>query len=265
MTDRLPPLDAAGIELALSELSSALEWPPTPGLAEAVGDAVSTLPRRGLVPFWRPMRRGLALALLAALLLVGLAAAAIGFALGGLRISFGEPPAASPLAPSQVLQRGLGEEVSLDKAAERLGFTMLLPTDPALEVPAHVFVADPPTGGALALVWDDQPGLPADPESGIGLVITEFRADIGPEVFEKLLDAGVRVVATSVNGLPGYWIEGGDHFFFYRDANGQIVDTTLRLVGPTLVWERDGLTLRIEGAPTVDEAVRIAASLTPRE
>jgi hypothetical protein len=264
MTDRLTPQDSA-LELALSELSSALDWPPTPALADAVGHAVRTLPRRQFLPVWRPMRRGLALALLGALLLVGLAAAAIGFALGGLRISFGEPPAASPLAPSQILERGFGEEMSLDQAAERLGFTMLLPTDPALDAPAHVFVAEPPPGGALALVWGDQPGLPADTESGVGLVITEFRADIGPEVFEKLLDAGERVVATSVKGLPAYWIGGGDHFFFYRDANGRLVDTTLRLVGPTLVWEQDGLTLRIEGAPTVDDAVRIAESLTLRE
>jgi hypothetical protein len=71
------------------------------------------------------------------------------------------------------------------------------------------------------------------------------------------------VEAATVNGRPAYWVAGGEHFFFYRDENGQIVESTLRLVGSTLIWEQDGLTLRIEGAPSLDEAMRIAESLAP--
>jgi hypothetical protein len=67
----------------------------------------------------------------------------------------------------------------------------------------------------------------------------------------------------SVSGAPGYWIEGGEHFFFYRDADGEVVDDTLRLVGTALVWEQDGLTLRVEGAPNLAAALRIAESLAP--
>jgi hypothetical protein len=67
----------------------------------------------------------------------------------------------------------------------------------------------------------------------------------------------------SVNEGPGYWIEGGEHFFFYRDADGEVVEDTLRLIGTALVWEQDGLTLRIEGAPSLRDALRIASSLSP--
>ena len=49
--------------------------------------------------------------------------------------------------------------------------------------------------------------------------------------------------------------------FFYRDASGRIVDTTLRLVGSALIWDEDGVALRVEGAPDLASAMRVAASL----
>ena len=57
-----------------------------------------------------------------------------------------------------------------------------------------------------------------------------------------------------VGGATGYWIEGGEHFFYFRDADGEVLETTIRLVGTTLIWERDGLTVRIEGAPSLAAA-----------
>jgi hypothetical protein len=95
-------------------------------------------------------------------------------------------------------------------------------------------------------------------------VVTQFRADIGPQTFEKVILSGTRVEPTAVSGSPAYWIEGGEHYFFFRDANGQVLDATIRLVGSTLMWERDGLTVRIEGAPSLADAVRVAESMTLR-
>ncbi len=89
----------------------------------------------------------------------------------------------------------------------------------------------------------------------------QFRADIGPETFEKMLLEGTRVDAVVVNGQNGWWVEGGVHAFFYRDAEGQMVDTTLRLVGSALIWEDAGVAMRIEGAPDLASAMRVAASL----
>jgi hypothetical protein len=113
----------------------------------------------------------------------------------------------------------------------------------------------------VALVYGDRSGFPADAKSGIGVLITEFRADIGPESFEKLIQQGVRVEEVSVNGTTGYWVAGGNHYYFYRNADGEVVDGTLRLVGDTLIWEEDGLTLRIEGAPSLAAAQELAAAL----
>jgi hypothetical protein len=257
VTDQLRP-DGDGLEAALSDLALAIDWPVTPALAPSVAATI----RAGKQPptRWRPARRGLVLGVLAALLVVGLATA-IGFALGGLRITSGGPPPGSPLPASVVAERGFGQPVAMDEAAESLG-ELLLPTDPALGDPDHVFF-DSRTQ-SVALAWGERPGLPADRASGLGIVVTQFRADIGPQTFEKVINSGTRIERVVVGGAPAYWIEGGEHYFFFRDANGQVLEGSIRLVGTTLMWERDGLTVRIEGAPSLADAIRIAESMALR-
>jgi hypothetical protein len=246
------------MEAALADLAAAVEWPATPPLAASVGAAIRAGAPRGFR--WRPARRALVLGVLAALLLAGIAAA-VGIALGGLRIlGTGDPPG-SPLAPELVAERGLGERVTLARAVDELD-GLLVPVDPALGTPDHVYY-DARTD-AVALAWTDRPGLPADPESGLGVVVTQFRADIGPQTFEKLLNEGVAVEQVVVGSSTGYWIEGGQHFFYFRDADGNVVESTIRMVGTTLMWERDGYTVRIEGAPDAATATRIAESMELR-
>lgn len=254
MTDPRQP----GMEAALADLAAAIEWPRTPPLGTSVGAAIRAgAPRTA---GWRPARRALVLGILAAILIAGLAAA-VGIALGGLRILDSGDPPGSPLAPELVAERGLGERTTLDRAIAELD-GLLVPTDPALGTPDHVYY-DAGTD-AVALAWTDRPGLPADPESGLGVVVTQFRADIGPQTFEKLLNEGVAVEQVVVGDTTGYWIEGGQHFFYFRDANGEVVDSTIRLVGTTLMWEQDGYTVRIEGAPDLEAAKRIAESMELR-
>ena len=249
--------DLAALEAALADLATAIEWPATPRLAAAVGATIRA--EAPQVSGWRPARRGLLLGLLAALLLIG-AAAALAVALGGLRIISGGPPPGSPLPNAVVIERGFGDEVELDAASASLG-GLLVPDLPALGQPDHVFFDD--RTQAAALTWAGRDGLPADPETGLGVVVTQFRADIGPETFEKVIHSGTRLEPVVVNGANGYWIEGGEHYFFFRTPDGEPLETTIRMVGTTLMWEQDGLTVRIEGAPTLADAVQIAESLRP--
>jgi hypothetical protein len=257
VTDQLRS-DDYRLEAALSDLALAIDWPMTPALAPSVAATI----RAGKQPRvrWRPARRGLVLGVLAALLVVGLATA-IGFALGGLRITSGGPPPGSPLPASVVAERGFGQPVAMDEAAESLG-ELLLSTDPALGDPDHVFF-DSRTQ-SVALAWGERPGLPADRASGLGIVVTQFRADIGPQTFEKVINSGTRIERVAVGSATGYWIEGGEHYFFFRDADGRVLEGSIRLVGTTLMWERDGLTVRIEGAPSLADAIRIAESMVLR-
>ena len=252
--------DVLGSELRA--LADTLEWPLTPPIAAAVRAQVAAepAPRKAWVGCWRPARHALLLAVLAILLAVG-AAVGIGFALSGLRLHFGGPPPGSPLPQSVVAQRGFGARTDLPTATSRLG-SLLVPDASVLGDPDHVYYED--RTRAVAMAWGARPGLPADPASGVGIVITEFRADITPGTFEKVLHEGALLQRTAVSGRPAYWLAGGEHFFFFRGPNGEPIDSTIRMVATTLMWEADGLTLRIEGAPTMADAVRIAESMRAR-
>ncbi|HEX6654892.1 MAG TPA: hypothetical protein VF153_01645 [Candidatus Limnocylindria bacterium] len=261
MSGQLPRHDALDLELAA--LAAELEWPATPRIADSVAATLAADPARAGGWWrggWRPARRALLLAVLAAVLLIGLAAG-IGFALGGLKIIFGGSPPGSPLPPELVAERGLGQRTDLESAAAHLG-GLFVPTDPALGAPDHVYF-DSRTS-SVALAWGSRPGLPADPATGLGIVVTQLRADVTAGTFVKLLHEDAVLDTTNVRGAPAYWISGGDHFFFYVDPNDQPVEGTLRVVGNALVWEREGITLRIEGAPTLADAVRIGESMQIR-
>lgn len=246
MTDRrngtrIGPAAHDALETRLVELARHLDFPATPQIRDEVMRGV----RSSTAPRWR-----LALAAVAFVALLGAIGAAIGFGVGGLR--FAPAPSLPPLPSGIVAERGLGERLSLDAARERLAFEPRLPA--ALGAPDDVYVADPPDGGVLTLVWRDDDGA-------VDLLVTELLAGIGPDTFEKIVIEGTVVEPTTVGDSPAWWVGGGSHPFFYRDASGAIVHTTVRLAEPTLFWEEEGLTTRIEGAADLEDARRIAASL----
>ena len=245
-----------GLETRLAELGPEIAFPATPPLAVLV--AVRLAQPGRVTWLMRPISRGLALALIATLLLAGIAVA-FGIGLGGLRLVFG--PASFSPAPSMAVGPGLGMPTSLDAARAQVTFDLRVPTLPELREPDLVYLAEPPAGGAVTLLYAERPGFPADPASGIGLIVTQFRADIGPDLFEKLINSGVSVLPALVHSESAWWVAGGDHFFFYRDAQGVRVESTLRLASPTLIWEEGGVTHRVEGAPSLADAVRVAESL----
>lgn len=251
MTEPRLPLEAR-----LEDLSAAVDWPATPDLASAVGADLQVLLRRG--PWWRSAPRAMALGLLAAILLAT-AALAAGIALGGLRITFGEPPVSA--APSLARDRALGSIVTLAQARELAGFVPRVPALDELGAPDRVYFDEPPSGGQVGLAWGERRGYPAQDAGGIGLVVTQFRADIGPETFEKSLLTGTSVQEVRVGGRAGYWLAGGEHFIYYLDDRGEPVETTLRVVGNALIWEDGGLTIRVEGAPSLAAALRVAESM----
>jgi hypothetical protein len=254
MPDRMTP----SLDDRLLDLGAAVAFPPTPPLATLVAERLrEPMPPAGAW-FGRPLGRSLAIAVAATVLLVGMAAA-IGIGLGGLKLTFG-PASFSPL-PSLVAGPGLGQRSSLVDARHAVTFTLRVPELDELGEPDLVYLAEPPVGGAVTLLYGERPGFPADPATGIGLIVTQFRADIGPEYFEKLIDSGVSVTPSSVGGSAAWWIAGGDHYFFYRDADGRLIESTLRLAGPTLIWEASGVAHRVEGAPTLADALRVAESL----
>jgi len=67
---------------------------------------------------------------------------------------------------------------------------------------------------------------------------------------------------TEVGGTSALWFDN-PHEVVILDASGQPRTETSRLAGHTLIWEKDGAVLRLEGDVTMQRALEIAASAEP--
>jgi hypothetical protein len=266
------------LEQALADLAAALEFPPTPDLAAAVGARLDEAPARapararrrpwliGLSGWRRLAVAGLVAVLLAAAVLVASPgtreAVARRLGLRGVGVELGGPPPPTVTTrPGERLDLGLGGRVTLEEARRRVGFPVLVPDVAGFRQPAAVFVNEnAPPGGRVDLVYRARPGLPASPFTDAGLLVTEFQGQPSPLFLKKVAVAGL-VEEVTVGGEPGYWFSGEPHFFTYQDARGAVRDERTRLAGNTLIWQRGDLTLRLEGEITKQEALAIAESM----
>ena len=64
----------------------------------------------------------------------------------------------------------------------------------------------------------------------------------------------------TVNGQPGVWIPS-IHEIGYSDRTGGFRTDTVRRSGPVLLWQRAGVTYRIEGLRTLAAAQRVASTM----
>ena len=243
MTDRL--------DAALADLAGAVEFPPTPDMRLRIADRQAGVPRRR---FFSPLPRALVLALIG-LLVLAAAAAALVLSVPGLRLT---------LVPSQPTT-----SVSVDPLGTRLALGAAVPVDEvanlapdALGPPDEAYVID--DGAITSLVYAAGDGLPELDGTDIGLLIQAFDGALDREQVEKLVgEVGVSVTAVSVDGADGYWIEGPPHLLRYLGPDGEARAEATRLVGDTLVWERDGTLYRIESGLGIDETLRIAETIEP--
>jgi len=268
----LAAIDDVALEGALRDLATALAYPAA---GSAASDIASRVRQRIVAeppasarrnPFgWlggRPIRRSLVVAI-AALLVLAAVAGAVTFGLPGIRIIFGGPTPsliASPSAPigSPVGQAlGVGTLLSIEDAERLADLDLILPPDPAIGPPDAAYLL----ANRVALVWSERPGLPADPATGVGLLLSEFKGTIDDGYFQKTLESGTEVTPVTVNGGPGYWISGPPHFFWFVDPSGQAIDDVHRVVGDTLIWTDGDVTYRLESQLGMDEAIRLAESL----
>jgi hypothetical protein len=225
----------------LVALGRELEFPETPDLAPAVLTRLES----GGRPF--PWRRAAALAL--ALLAIGVVAAfavpdsrsAIlrWFHLGGVTV---ERVETLPPAVERSQAGGLGRKLTRTDAEEALGFRLVLPP---LEGSPAVYVLD----DSLATVIVRAYGHP--------VLLSQFRSP-NQDVLKKLAVGNTTIEPVQVNGQPGLWLEGGPHTLTYLGRDSFFRERTVLIHGNVLLWVRDGITLRLEGALTRDQALAIA-------
>jgi hypothetical protein len=163
----------------------------------------------------------------------------------------------------------LGRPVSLEDAQAAVDFPVLVPAA-GFSTPQEIYLLDQDQGPMVSFVYPAAPGLPATDETGVGALLTQFKGEADRDLIEKgLRNDGAQethLEAVSVGGEPGYWISGAPHTFFLvcYDA-GECRQERYRLAGNVLIWEQDGVTLRLESVLPRDDALAIAESIPAPE
>jgi hypothetical protein len=279
MIERLGLATLPVLEAGLLDLGRALETPPTPDLAADVGARLRARSSSGLEPLRgraatrrrpvvRSLRRSLLLAAAIALVVVGVALG-VGYGLRLLSIEFGtvpSPEATAARSPGAGLDDrvgaalGLGEASDLQRVAARSDIRVHVPD--LLGPPDEVYVGGPSLRGQVAFIYharDDLP--PSQLLHRAGLLVTQNAGRFDERLAGKLIGTGTTVEPIDVDGAAGYWIAGQPHTFWYLAPDGTMLFEGERQVGDTLVWERDGVLYRIEGAVDKARALEIARSM----
>lgn len=254
------------LERRLEEVGRRLELPPDPSLAPRVAAHLRQRPRRA--PWYAAMRapRAYAVAGAALLLLGGLlvvlpgvrTAVADWLGIPGIRIEV-DPGTRPPSVTRTELD--VGERVALAEAAAAVSFEVLEPTLARLGAPDAVFLDDRFGSGRVTLVYDAGGGLPRAAETGVGLLLTQFEATLDADLVKKLAFEGTVVEPVAIGDDRGYWLGGDPHVILYGRSGGGVLEDTVRLAGNTLVWQHDGVALRLESALSKRQALRIARSV----
>jgi hypothetical protein len=260
--------DQRDIEQRLALLRADIAWPATPLLAGRVGARISRpVIVRGP---WFQSRWALAAAAVLVVAAGLLAytpsrdAIASWFNLHTIITRVNHLPSPSPQPSGPVGKRlGLGDPTTLGAAQSKLSWKIVVPA--SLGQPDGVYLQLPPLGppqGEVTLVYTARPGLKPSPQTGVAVLVTEANGKVDANFFGKMLGSDATLEDVTVNGHPGYWISGTPHGFFFTDADGNFRNETFRLATNTLIFDDNGIIVRIEGDLTKAQALEIATSLS---
>lgn len=161
----------------------------------------------------------------------------------------GPTPRATPSPPGQA-------HSTLADARRRARFRVTVPA--TLGLPDEVVISDGDPPRVVSLLYRPGAGRPATGTGGVAVALDEFDGTLGP-VFQKYaLTRSAEEVA--VGPYRGLWVRG-PHEVVYVDRNGSVLSESARLAGNTLIWEARGVTLRLEGAYSREQAIAVAVSV----
>ncbi len=288
------PADAV-LAAELREIGRRLDLPPPPDLRAAVRArlaepggrapagrapggragrrlALAAPARRWVAASW-PAR--LAAALVALAVLAGgvlgaspraRAAVADFFRIGPIRVHSGPapvPPSSLP-SPSPASRFGAPppdtRTSTLAEARAQAPFPVTVPA--ALGTPDEVLVGTAVRPGVVALRYGPGPGRPPPSGTtgppGLAVELDEVAGTV-TQYADKYVIGDTRVVRVEL-GDGGWWIPS-PHELLYLDPSGQTQYESARLAERTLIWQRDSVTYRLEGAFSKEQALAVARSL----
>ena len=236
------------LELALRQLGATVAFPPEPDLAAGVRRRLGESSARR----WAP-RRLVAVALAVVVLAVGAAMAVPSartavlewLGIKGVKVTRVETlPKVSLLSDF-----GLGERISLAEARRRAPW-LVEPHLDNLDPPDQIYYSDAVPLGQVSFLWGSK--------TEVQLLMTQAQ---GEAFAEKMLGSGTEVEPANVDEHAGVWFTGDPHVFLFRDRRGNIREETARLARNTLLWQREELTVRLEGDLSKSAALDIARSV----
>ena len=249
------------LERALSDLADHLDYPISADRAEALrqrlrGDREVRTHWIGHTRRARALLGAAAVLILAAAGVVAIAparhAVADWLGIGAVEIRRTDRPLPTPSGGNPVPGspgRGRAGDAGAELAAARraVQFPIAVPGPRAAGALAGVEVDRRVPGGLVALSY-------------ARFTLVEIATDPSqPMPVAKLL-GGIPVQNVTVQGQPGAWI-AATHVIGYVDRTGAFVRDTVRRSGPVLLWERAGVTYRIEGLHSLAAALSVAATL----
>jgi hypothetical protein len=248
----------ADLEGALRALAPRIAVPAAPSIAPAVVARLETeRMRRARPPFpslalWT-RRRALVFAAIAVLALLALAGAAR-FTIGAVQIRVQPTPSATSSPPPPFDLSVLGPARSPADAAANVRFAAALPSGPA---PDSAYIVEGPTGRrSVAFAWSPSTTYPQIEGTPWGLIVLEIPGD--DELVLKSVNSFENIVPTVVDGRRAGWIPA-THELELRTAIGA---HTFSVGGNVLIWERGGVTFRLETALGLDAATALAESIS---
>ena len=235
------------LDLLVADLRALGSAAPVPEPSAALPAAVVARVRQAPVSRRRVPDRWRVVVAAVAVVLVGLAAAppvraavADWFGFGAVKVQRGQPGTPTPGSTTAPPPPASG--VTLAQARRLVAFPVVVPVElgppDGVEVSADRLV--------VSMSWDGPDG--------------PVRLDqLGGRIDYALVKTAGRVEFTSVGAAEAIWFPD-PHDLAWTAPDGGSRTSPSRLAGPTLVWERDGATLRLEGDLTLTRAQTIALS-----
>ena len=237
----------SSFEKQIQEWAAAFEYPQTPNIAGKIRPLL-TPPAKKVVQPGRRLAWALVLLLLAAsLLAVPSVRAALVQILraGGITIFVGEEAAVDEIPPllSEQLP-AFTEPITLEEALARYP-DLALPAE--LPPPDDVLLHEEPVWDtAVIFLWRDE----ANPQE---IALSLYQINVAQYAYK----GSEMLEMTEVNGNQAFWLKG-PHYFRLRDSASE---EWLFVEGTVLIWWEGSVTYRLEGASSLEKALRIAESL----
>jgi hypothetical protein len=153
--------------------------------------------------------------------------------IGGVRI---ERTETRPSASADGSPLVTGQRITLAEARNAVQFPLAVPR--RFE---RVYLDRRVPGGMVSFAWD-------------GHVLSEWQ---GRQIYEKSVGPGTEVRQVQIDFAPGVWLTGAPHSLTFVDRRGEPRHQTRRLAGNVLIWHQGGITYRLEGAKSLEEALSL--------